>query len=187
MIIIDTSQSVADLEGILALQKKNLPGHLTPDEIRSQGFVTVDHSFDQLKRLNDIEKHIIARDGHNIVGYVLAMTQESQKEIPVLVPMFLAFNDTFYRGKIIADYNYIVIGQVCVDKSYRGQGIFDQCYQAYKERYRHKYDFAITEIARSNTRSLNAHKRVGFKEISNYSSPDNKEWTIVLWNWETER
>jgi hypothetical protein len=72
---------------------------------------------------------------------------------------------------------------VCVDKVYRGQGIFDQCYLAYEKFYEYKYDFAITEIATSNTRSLQAHKRIGFKEINSYFAPDKTEWVVVVWDW----
>lgn len=183
MITYTAANSKNDLEGILKLQKANLPQGLTPDEIRSQGFVTVNHSFDLLAKLNDLEKHIIAKDKEQVVGYVLAMTQHSRYDIPILIPMFDVFDAVRYNGKTISEYNYLIIGQVCVDKEYRGQGVFDNCYAAYREHYSGKYDFAITEIASSNPRSINAHKRVGFKEINSYTDPDGTEWVIVVWNW----
>ena len=80
----------------------------------------------------------------------------------------------------------MVVGQVCVDKQYRGQGIFDQVYVTYKNYYLNKYDFAITEIANTNIRSLNAQKRIGFKEIHSYLAPDNTEWVVVVWDWKNE-
>ena len=183
MIIYTTANSKNDLEGILNLQKRNLPPTLTNDEIQSQGFVTVDHSYDQLKKLNDREKHIIAKENDKVIGYLLAMTKQSRSDIPILVPMFELFETIFYRDKKISDYNYLVVGQVCIDKAWRGLGVLDHCYAAYKEHYRPKYDFAITEIACNNVRSLKAHKRIGFKEISTYVS-DNTNWSVVLWDWE---
>jgi hypothetical protein len=183
MITFTTATSTGDLEGILHLQKANLAQGLSIQEIQSQGFVTVNHSFDQLKKLNEIEKHVIAKDGDKVVSYVLAMTQQSKSDIPILLPMFAIFNSIEFSGKKVSDYHYLVVGQVCVDKAYRGQGIFDQSYAAYKEFYRSKYDFAITEIATTNTRSLQAHKRIGFKEISSYIAPDKTEWIVVVWDW----
>ncbi len=183
MIVFKTASSKNDLQGILELQRVNLSANLTHDEIKSQGFVTVNHTFDQLSKLNEYEKHIIAKDNDKIIGYLLAMTQKSESDIPILVPMFKAFNETSFNGKKIAEYNYIVVGQVCIDKSYRGQGVLDKCYDTYKKHYDDKYDFAITEIAKTNTRSLSAHKRIGFKEVKTYTSPDNIEWIIVIWNW----
>ena len=184
MIHFTTSNTKDDLSGILSLQKANLSIALTKEEIKSQGFVTVMHSYDELKKLNDIEKHILAKDGDKIVAYLLAMTKQSKNEIPVLIPMFEIFDIIFFKGKLISLYNYIVVGQVCVDKQYRAQGIIDNCYAFYKDHFKSKYDFAITEIASTNMRSINAHKRIGFKEIHRYVS-NNTEWSIVLWDWKT--
>jgi L-amino acid N-acyltransferase YncA len=183
MLVYTTSSSKDDLEGILRLQKANLAEGLPAEEIRSQGFVTVNHSYEQLKKLNDIEKHVIAKDDGKVVGYVLAMTQQSKDDIPVLIPMFEMFGRIAFGGKNISSYHYLVVGQVCVDKACRGQGVFDQCYSIYKNFYKDKYDFAITEIASANARSRQAHRRVGFKEIGSYVAPDNTEWIVVIWNW----
>ncbi len=172
-----------DLLGILALQKANLSDALTKEEIESQGFVTVNHSYEELKNLNDIEKHLIAKEDDKVIAYLLAMTERSKYDLPVLIPMFNIFESILYADKLIASCNYIVVGQVCVDKQYRGQGILDQCYAAYKDHFSNKYDFAITEIAGSNLRSLQAHKRIGFQNIHQYIAEDKTEWHIVLWNW----
>ena len=183
MIAYTISKTKDELLGILHLQKENLSHALTKDEIISQGFVTVNHSYDQLKNLNDIENHIIAKDNDKVIAYLLAMTQRSRFDIPVLIPMFERFEKILFRNKLISDYHYIVVGQVCVDKSYRGKGILDNCYAEYKNQFGTKYDFAITEIASTNLRSLNAHKRIGFIEIDTYHSNDKTEWCIVLWDW----
>lgn len=186
MIIYTRANSKNDLEGILNLQKRNLPPSLTNDEIQSQGFVTVDHSYEQLKTLNDYEKHVIAKENEKVVGYLLAMTKRSRFDIPVLIPMFELFDTISYNNKKISGYDYLVVGQVCLDKAWRGQGILDHCYAAYRDYYRTKYDFAITEIASSNVRSLKAHRRIGFKEINNYVSADKTEWVVVLWDWKPQ-
>ena len=183
MINYTTSASTIDLEGIVALQKANLAQHLTQEEIKTQGFVTVHHSLEELKKLNDHEKHIIAKDNEDVVGYVLAMTKQSKFDLPILIPMFNEFENILYKNKIIADYNYIVAGQVCIHKAFRGLGIVDNCYAAYKKHYGDKYDFVITEIATTNLRSLHAHKRIGFTEIHSYTAPDKEKWIIVLWDW----
>jgi ribosomal protein S18 acetylase RimI-like enzyme len=183
MITFTTANSKSDLDGILTLQKANLAQDLTPDEIQTQGFVTVNHTFDLLSKLNDHEKHVIAKDNEKVIGYVLAMTKHSRYDIPILIPMFEAFDKIVYRNKPVSDQNYIIVGQVCVDRKYRGQGIFDKTYSAYRDHYGNKYDFAITEIAETNTRSLNAHKRIGFQEINTYSAPDKTVWIVVAWDW----
>ena len=184
MIHYTTSVTKNDLQGILKLQKANLSAALSKEEIKSQGFVTVMHNYDELKKLNEIEKHIVAKEDDKIIAYLLAMTKQSKYEIPVLIPMFEMFDTIFFEGKLISLYNYIVVGQVCVDKKYRAQGIIDNCYAFYRDHFKSKYDFAITEIASTNMRSINAHKRIGFQEIHRYVA-NNTEWSIVLWNWKT--
>lgn len=47
----------------------------------------------------------------------------------------------------------------------------------------HKYDFAITEIHKSNIRSIKAHARIGFELIHSYKDPNGDEWDIVIWDW----
>lgn len=183
MITYTTSKSINDLIGIIELQKINLPSNLTQEEIASEGFVTVVHSLEDLKKLNAFEQSIIAKNDDKIIAYLLAMTSKSKNDIPVLIPMFEAFDKIKFRNKTLSTYNYMAVGQVCVAKGYRGQGILDNCYAEYKKHFKNKYDFAITEIATKNQRSINAHKRIGFSEIHRFIGPDNVEWSIVVLEW----
>ncbi|HVF81518.1 MAG TPA: hypothetical protein VM884_06275, partial [Flavisolibacter sp.] len=120
MITYTTSTSVQDLQGILLLQKANLPTNLTEAEMAAQGFVTVVHSLADLQKLNETEQHIIAKASNKVIGYLLAMTAASKDAIPVLQPMFALFNSLQFQNKPVAAFNYMVVGQVCVDKAYRG-------------------------------------------------------------------
>jgi len=183
MVFYTSAQSNNELEGILALQKANLPSNLTQEEMESQGFVTVVHSLNDLRHMNDIEPHIIAKDDDKVVAYLLAMTSASKEDIAVLKPMFKIFENIQFSRKPVSSYQYIVVGQVCVDKNFRGQGVLDNCYFAYKNAFRQKYEFAITEIASRNTRSINAHKRIGFTHLHQYTAPDGEEWSIIVWKW----
>ena len=102
--------------------------------IKNQGFVTVVHSLEDLKKLNSQEQHLVMKDGDTIVGYLLAMTKYSRHDIPVLIPMFDVFDKLAYKKKLIASSNYIVVGQVCIDKNYRGMGLLDNSYATYKKK-----------------------------------------------------
>jgi hypothetical protein len=123
MITFTTANSEEDLIDILHLQRANLAMNLSAGEIAGQGFVTVTHTYEQLSKLNDLEKHIIAKNNDRVIGYLLAMTQQSRYDFPVLIPMFEVFGKTLYKNKAIKDYSYIVVGQVCIDKLFRGQGL----------------------------------------------------------------
>jgi GNAT superfamily N-acetyltransferase len=183
MINITTSSTSQELDGILKLQKQNLKKDLTAEQIKEQGFVTVSHSLEDLEKMHRYEPNIIAKDGEAIAAYVLGMTEQSKNDIPRLLEMYESFDHIIYQGKSVAAYRYIVVGQVCVGQDYRGKGLFDQCYNAYKDYFRPKYDFAITEIASVNLRSMNAHKRIGFKIIYTYTDSSDVEWNVVVWDW----
>ncbi len=182
-----TAQSDSDLSGILVLQQANLWQNLPESEMSTQGFVTVCHSFETLAALNKQEQHLIVKAGDQVVGYILAMTKSCRLLVPVLVPMFDLFEKILYQGKLVASLNYLVVGQVCLHRDFRGLGVFDKSYAAYKKLFQHTYDFALTEIATTNQRSLNAHKRVGFEEIHRYSDASRVEWSIVIWDWHRKK
>jgi len=183
MITYTTAKNDTDLHEILALQKQNLAVGLTKEQIISQGFVTVSHRFEDLKKMNEIEQHVIGKDNDRVVAYLLAMTAHSRFDVPILFPLFEMFDRVDYQNKRIAAYKYIVVGQACVAEGYRGRRVFDACYAAYRDCFKDKYDFAITEIAIRNQRSINAHKRVGFESIYEYTAPDGEEWSVVVWKW----
>ena len=87
MIVYTTAQNDTDLQGILNLQRSNLASNLPQAEIQSQGFVTVLHQLEDLRKMNSIEQHVIAKNNDTVVAYLLAMTEKSKFDIPVLVPM----------------------------------------------------------------------------------------------------
>lgn len=183
MISYQKASSKDDLQGILDLQKINLKQNLDINTQVSQGFVTVNHSFEELKKLNDNQAHIIGKAANKVIAYTLSMSELDAETIPVLRPMFEIFNNLIYKEKSISEYKYLVVGQACVAEEFRGQGVLDACYEKYRETYKKKFDFAITEIAVENLRSRRAHTRIGFQEIHEFTDVNGINWVVVLWDW----
>ncbi|MFI5135260.1 MAG: GNAT family N-acetyltransferase [Chitinophagales bacterium] len=182
-ILIATAISDNDLLGILRLQQENLPRNISKEEAIEQGFVTVEHSFDVLKRMNEKYQHIIAKVNDEVVGYALVMTKEFRNDIPVLIPMFEKIDQLTYEGKSLSMQNYFVMGQVCIAKNFRGLGIFDLLYEKLEKNLSTQFTLCITEVASRNIRSVKAHERVGFKTIHTYTDPRGEKWKIMAWNW----
>lgn len=176
MITYKRAASDQELREILAIQKRNLKAVISIQERKEQGYITVPHTFDILKKMNDACPHILAMDGDRVAGYALVMLRSFKYEMPILIPMFETA-DRLLKGK-----NYVAMGQVCIDKPYRGQGVFKGMYTFYKEQLSTTYDCLFTEVATSNIRSLEAHKRVGFKILETQIT-DGTSWEIVNWNW----
>lgn len=173
-----TAQTDQDLHQILALQKENRPRNLTSEEVKAQGFVTVEHDFSLLKKMNSPYPHIIAKADNQVVAYALVMLSALRKDIPVLVLMFEKIDGLMIDGKPMNDFSYFVMGQVCVAKSCRGQGVFGGLYRKMAEEMRSDFDYIITEIATRNSRSMRAHEREGFKILLEFED-GQEEWAIV--------
>ncbi len=183
MIEYATAVGQADIKQILELQWINLPKNISTSEAKDQGFVTVHHDTDILTAMNEKFQHVIAKHDGKVIGYTLVMLPEFGNQVPVLTPMFDKINQLTYKDKPLKKTPYFVMGQVCVDKNFRGQGVFTGLYQKMKVEMSTHFDCIITEIATRNTRSMRAHEKVGFETINIFSTPE-EEWAIVAWDWE---
>jgi GNAT superfamily N-acetyltransferase len=175
-------QHIDELPEIISLQRQYLRGIKSREEESNQGFLTVEHSLDTLILMHKIAPSVIVRIDQKLAGYALTMPMACRDLIPVLFPMFHIFSEISYEGKPILDYNFYVMGQICVTAEFRGKGVFDQLYSKHRELFESKYDFIVTEIATRNTRSLNAHQRVGFLPLHVYRDSLD-EWAVVIWDW----
>lgn len=162
-----------ELRQILKLQQQNLPDNLSEIDKKEQGFVTVRHDLEILQKMNDVHPHIIAKNDNKIIGYALSMSKVFRNDIPILIPMFNKIDMTSKGTK-----SYVLMGQICIDKNYRGKGVFRGLYAKMKEEFSGLYDCIITEVDEENTRSMNAHKAIGFKTLKTYRS-NNHNWEII--------
>jgi hypothetical protein len=183
MIKYTTAKTISDLQQIMNLQAANLPANISEEEFHKEGFVTVKHDLNILKEMNDVTPHTIAKNGEEIIGYTLSMNKVFQTRIPVLKPMFEQIDALSFEGNPLSGADYVIMGQVCIAKGYRGQGIFGGLYHEMKSRLSSKHPYIITEIDNLNKRSLKAHHKVGFEHLHEYHSDYEKHWIIVLWNW----
>ncbi len=171
------------LEQILALQQANLKTSLTTDEILSEGFVTCKHDFDLLKKMNQPNPHVIILDKDSVVGYCLVMSPNWRGELDVLDSMFERIEHTSFQNQNILSTDYIIVGQVCIHKDYRGKGLFRRMYQFYKGCLADQFKYCITEVEASNVRSLEAHRALGFCTLLCYQPGDGHDWELIIWDW----
>lgn len=174
MITYKQASSHSELEQILALQQENLPKNLNQSEMEQQGFLTVEHTPDILKEMNDECGHIIAVENDVVVGYALCMHPKFGNAIEVLKPMFKEINELVKNNQ-----NYMIMGQICIAKTYRGKGIFRGLYRTMKACLPQGFDSIITEVDAKNQRSLQAHQAVGFTELKRYTA-GKKVWSLIL-------
>lgn len=169
-----------DYEGILSLQAQNMKNNISLEESQRQGFLTVKHDLPTLKKIQGSHAHIIAKnEAGEVIGFTLVMLREYSDSIPILVPMFEVIDQLIYDNQKLVDARYFVMGQVCVDKRYRGQNVFRKLYEHLGMLMKSDYDYIITEISKYNMRSIAAHNKVGFNLLHEYASDENENWLVV--------
>jgi L-amino acid N-acyltransferase YncA len=113
------------------------------------------------------------------------MPVEARPLVPILEPLFAMLDTLLWRGQPVAALPFYVMGQVCVARAHRGQGVVDALYREHRTQYAERFALCVTEIATRNTRSMRAHERVGFDVVATYRDAQD-EWAVVAWDW-TER
>lgn len=179
---IKLAQEVSELEGILALQRRNLKRCLSESEAEEQGFLVAEYNLAYLQQMQARRPSVVAVDDGRVVGYALVVTQEVRKGLPFISDLFDEIDRISYRGALLAGTDYVVVGQLCVDKDYRGQGLVDRLYGCFRASLDDRYHCGVTDIARANRRSLKAHQKVGF-EVIHTIEYEGRTWDVVLWDW----
>lgn len=182
MVQVTKAASEADLIGIQELQKANLKRIIGEAEATKEGFVTAEYSLDLLKSMHGSGASIIAKDGDTVVGYALVTTKEIYGQHDLLDYIFNALNKLNFEGKHLKETPYVLVGQLCVGKGYRGIGLVQKMYNYFKDCYHTQFDYLITDVADNNPRSLKAHLKSGFQVIHSIDY-DGAKWDIVLWDW----
>lgn len=182
MVTIDLVSTAEQLMGIQELQQQNLRRNLTEKEAAEQGFLMAEYSIEFLQSMHAAAPSVIALFEGKVVGYSLVALKTIREEHPLLADLFNTIDQLNFQSKDLRESNYVVVGQLCVGKGFRGIGLVDRMYQYYKECYASQYEYLITDVAKANHRSLKAHRKTGFQVIDELSF-EGIGWDIVLWDW----
>ena len=174
--------SPSEIIGIRDLQALNLKQYITSDEAFDQGFVTAAYTIEYLQEMNAASPAIIAKDGDKVVGYALVATKDIRNGHDLLKGLFDAIDKCEHNGKLLRDVSYVVVGQLCVAKEYRGQDLVHKIYGHFRDCLSKEFTYLVTDVAQANARSLKAHRKRGFQVI-NELMYDGFGLDIVLWDW----
>ena len=170
---------------ILQIHKMNqlyLRSNLSQQVQEEEGFVSWLYPVSLLQQMDNIAPSIIVKDDDKVIGYALVTPIEVSSFHSDLQAMIDNLETIDYKSKPLSSYSYYVMGQVCIDKEYRGKGIFSMLFQKHKEIYSDQYELLVTEISTKNLRSQKAHEKVGFTTIYTYTDAVD-EWNVVAWDW----
>lgn len=176
---IKLASTESELFEIKNLQRINLKGNLSESEKKSEGFLTAEYSLSFLKKINQDSPAIIVKND-KVVGYALAVSKKIGKQNELLNHLINEFDNQKYKDINLVNENYIVIGQLCLDKSIRGMGYVEKIYSHFKKTYKnHRY--CLTAVDLENKRSSATHKKCGFVRIGELMLNENPG-EIILWD-----
>jgi ribosomal protein S18 acetylase RimI-like enzyme len=179
--LVETEQEII---GLKQLQTNNLRRLIGEEEAMKEGFVTSEYALSLLQQMHEIHPSIIVKEGEEVVGYTIVTNKEVYGAHPELDHLFNTLDATEYKGALLKNSNYILIGQVCVAKSHRGQGWVPKMYDYYKSLHAKNYQYLVTDISQANKRSVRMHQKIGFETIGVIEQVGTG-WDIVLWDWNT--
>ncbi len=151
--------SIDDIEDTIKLHQQNQVD-LMDEEDRADGFITTAFTRDELKDLIEKEQGLfIAKDGDKVVGYVMSASWQYWSTWSMFAYMIEHLGENEYLGEKLSVDNSYQYGPVCVDKNYRGSGLFEKLFEFALSHMSKRYAILVTFINKINTRSYEAHTR----------------------------
>ena len=176
---------VGDIEGIRALMKKYHRDTIS-DEDRPDGFVTTAITDGQLTELIEKERGVMIiaeptgegtgagsdegtdegtdEGADKVLGFCFAAPWEFWTAWPMFRHMISIIPDYEFDGKKLIVEETYQYGPVCVDRSIRGTGAFEDLFFASLEQFRDRYPVMLTFVNQINKRSENAHNNKAHME-----------------------
>jgi hypothetical protein len=148
-----------------------------PEEDKKDGFITTAFTESHLKRLIEEEKGLfIAIKNNTIVAYAMSASWGFWCQWPMFQYMVENLNDSKLFGNELTINNSYQYGPVCVDKSVRGEGVFEEIFNFSLKKMSERYPLMVTFINKINPRSYEAHTRKVNLEVINEFSFNNNQY-----------
>ena len=171
-----------DLSAIRKLMAKYHRDTIAPEDM-ADGFVTTALSDEQFADLIVREKGVmLAKDGDTIAAFALAASWDYWQQVPIMQKMIdILPQMPAVEGVTLTRENTYQYGPVCVDRAYRGTGVFEGVFRASLAQYAGKYPVMVTFVNQINPRSYAAHTRkAGMAELGTFDFNDNHYWMLGI-------
>jgi hypothetical protein len=151
--------TLANIEEILALHYRYQVDSIS-EEDKADGFITTAFTREHLTNLIQNENGLFTASVDNkIVAYAMAASWDYWSQWPMFEFMIKHLDDSAGLGDTITKDNSYQYGPVCVDKSVRGQGVFEKIFNYSLSEMSKRYPIMVTFINKINPRSYQAHTR----------------------------
>lgn len=174
-----------DIPAILDVQAANFIGNLEDAE-RRDGFLSLTFTHRQLEEMAGQVGIIVAAIGGRLAGYLCASSREFNRPFHLLAAMMRQFDAIDYCGRLLASSRVFIYGPVCIDRSYRGQGLLRGLYDTLLQEVAGRYDIGVAFVADDNPHSLRVHlDGLGMAHVGEFSF-SGKQYHILAFDVRSE-
>ncbi len=145
-----------DIPGLLSLQQRYLVTNLSA-EAQKNGFVTTPFSEKQVMDLIKLQGIYVAIYENELIAYLCAGAWDYFSQWPIFPYMVNRLRHLSFLRQSLAGVNTFQYGPVCIDETWRGQGVLQHLFEVMRQDFSSKYPISITFINKVNKRSINAH------------------------------
>ena len=172
--------SAADMDGIFSLLKTYHVQSISPED-KKDGFVTTNMTPEQMTRVIVQENGItVAEEKGTILGFAMAASWDFWKEWPLFAHMIEKLPEFTLDGQTLSTENSYQYGPVCVDRSVRGTGVFEEIFYASLAQMRSRFPIMATFINQINPRSYAAHtKKVPMTTAGTFDFNGNRYYLMA--------
>ncbi|EKD63145.1 MAG: acetyltransferase, GNAT family [uncultured bacterium] len=159
-----------DIPNIQTLQQaSSLISIENEQEKAKEGYITWTPTREALIKIMEFIGIICATDTNGkVIGYEIPAPLELTREDETFKASLATLNDLEHEGIKITGPTSINVGQIAIDREFKGNGIAEQMHAAFIDMIRDRYKLIFTGIATDNPRSTNLAKKIGLKEISRF-------------------
>lgn len=171
--------TLKDIDEVLELHARYQVDTINEDD-KKDGFITTNFTKEQLTSLIEDEKGLfLAKKDGKIVAYVMAASWQFWSIWPMFKYMIDDLGSVEYKGIRLDTKNSYQYGPVCVDKSVRGSGVFEDIFFFSLNQMKQRFDVLVTFINKINPRSFQAHtKKVGLDVVKEFSFNNNNYYEL---------
>jgi hypothetical protein len=168
----------SDFEQLVDLQNRNLISILNESE-QLTGFLATAFTRQQFQEMDRELCISVCVDAGMIRGYLCASTLEFNKNFIFPAAMIAHASHILYNKKPLLSYRCFVSSPVCIEREYRGGGVFKRLCKKLIEHIPEEYELAISLISMQNNRSLDASTAVGMQIVAEFSLDGKSFWILV--------
>lgn len=167
-----------DYERIVELQNKNLFSRQQND--LASGFLSTQYTAAHFQQMNEAVGVVVCEHENNLIGYLGSCHIDFFRQFPVASAMIDKISTQRYQD-LPLDFQQIVFANpVCIEKQYRGQGVYLELCKHLLPYYPKQYNKAITLVAVENQCSYTATSRLGFEVIDQFAAAGKFFYVMMI-------